>query len=126
MKSCLDVVISGGAIQAQVAGAASKGISCDGNLTISGGKLTAFTSQTALYEDNDLSSCAGIKCDGNILITGGEIAIQSTGGAGKGINCDGSITINDGTVKVITTGTQCVYGKLDSSAKGIKIGRAHV
>ena len=41
-------------------------------------------------------------------------------GAGKGINCDGSITINDGTVKVITTGTQCVYGKLDSSAKGIK------
>ena len=116
LKSCLDVVISGGAIQAQVAGAASKGISCDGNLTISGGKLTAFTSQTALYEDNDLSSCAGIKCDGNILITGGEIAIQSTGGAGKGINCDGSITINDGTVKVITTGTQCVYGKLDSSA----------
>lgn len=120
LKSCLDVVISGGAIQAQVAGAASKGISCDGNLTISGGKLTAFTSQTAPYEDNDLSSCAGIKCDGNILITGGEIAIQSTGGAGKGINCDGSITINDGTVKVITTGTQCVYGKLDSSAKGIK------
>ena len=53
-----------------------------------------------------------LKCDGNILITGGEIAIQSTGGAGKGINCDGSITINDGTVKVITTGTQCVYGKL--------------
>lgn len=120
LKSCLDVVISGGAIQAQVAGAASKGISCDGNLTISGGKLTAFTSQTALYEDNDLSSCAGIKCDGNILITGGEIAIQSTGGAGKGINCDGSITINDGTVKVITTGTQCVYGKLDSSAKESK------
>ena len=72
LKSCLDVVISGGAIQAQVAGAASKGISCDGNLTISGGKLTAFTSQTALYEDNDLSSCAGIKCDGNILITGGD------------------------------------------------------
>ena len=124
LKSCLDVVISGGAIQAQVAGAASKGISCDGNLTISGGKLTAFTSQTALYEDNDLSSCAGIKCDGNILITGGEIAIQSTGGAGKGINCDGSITINDGTVKVITTGTQCVYGKLDSSAKGIKANGA--
>ncbi len=120
LKSYLDVAISGGAIQAQVAGAASKGISCDGNLTFSGGKLTAFTSQTALYEDNDLSSCAGIKCDGNILITGGEIAIQSTGGAGKGINCDGSITISDGTVKVITTGTQCVYGKLDSSAKGIK------
>lgn len=120
LKACLDVIISGGAIQAQVAGAASKGISCDGNLTFSGGKLTAFTSQTALYEDNDLSSCAGIKCDGNILITGGEIAIQSTGGAGKGINCDGSVTINDGTVKVITTGTQCIYNRLSSSAKGIK------
>lgn len=106
LKSNLDVNISGGAIQAQVAGAASKGISCDGNLTVSGGKITAFTSQTALYENNDLSSCAGIKCDGNILITGGEIALQSSGGAGKGINCDGSITINEGTVKVITTGTQ--------------------
>ena len=120
LKSAQDVLISGGAIQAEVAGAASKGISCDGNLTFSGGKLTALTSQTALYEDNDLSSCAGIKCDGNILVTGGEIAIQSTGGAGKGINCDGSVTISDGTVKVITTGPQCTYNRLSSSAKGIK------
>lgn len=120
LKSSLDVNISGGALQAQVAGAASKGISCDGNLTMSGGKITVFTSQTALYEDNDLSSCAGIKCDGNILVSGGEIALQSTGAAGKGINCDGSITITNGTVKVITTGTQCIYGRLDSSAKGIK------
>lgn len=120
LKSGQDVLISGGAIQAAVAGAASKGISCDGNLTFSGGKLTALTSQTALYEDNDLSSCAGIKCDGNMLVTGGEIAIQSTGGAGKGINCDGSVTISDGTVKVITTGPQCTYNRLSSSAKGIK------
>ena len=120
LKSGQDVLISGGAIQAAVAGAASKGISCDGNLTFSGGKLTALTSQTALYEDNDLSSCAGIKCDGNMLVTGGEIAIQSTGGAGKGINCDGSVTISDGTVKVITTGLQCTYNRLSSSAKGIK------
>lgn len=120
LKSAQDVLISGGAIQAEVAGAASKGISCDGNLTFSGGKLTALTSQTALYEDNDLSSCAGIKCDGDILVTGGEIAIQSTGGAGKGINCDGSVTISDGTVKVITTGPQCTYNRLSSSAKGIK------
>lgn len=120
LKSAQDVLISGGAIQAEVAGAASKGISCDGNLTFSGGKLTALTSQTALYEDNDLSSCAGIKCDGNMLVTGGEIAIQSTGGAGKGINCDGSVTISDGTVKVITTGPQCTYNRLSSSAKGIK------
>lgn len=120
LKSAQDVLISGGAIQAEVAGAASKGISCDGNLTFSGGKLTALTSQTALYEDNDLSSCAGIKCDGNILVTGGEIAIQSTGGAGKGINCDGSVTISDGTVKIITTGPQCTYNRLSSSAKGIK------
>lgn len=120
LKSCLDVNMSGGALQAQVSGAASKGISCDGNLTILGGKITVFTSQTALYENNDLSSCAGIKCDGNMMVSGGEIALQSTGGAGKGINCDGSITITNGTVKVITTGTQCIYGRLDSSAKAIK------
>lgn len=123
-KSEADVVISGGAFQAKVTGAASKGISCNGDLTVSGGKITAFTSQTALYEDNDLSSCAGIKCDGNILITGGEVALQSTGAAGKGMNCDGSITINNGTIKVITTGTQCVYGRLDSSAKAIKAAGA--
>lgn len=120
LKAESDVTIHGGAFQAQVTGAASKGISCNGNLTVTGGKITAFTSQTALYEDNDLSSCAGIKCDGNIVIEGGEVALQSTGAAGKGMNCDGSITIKDGTVKVITTGTQCVYGKLDSSAKAIK------
>lgn len=120
LKSAKDVVISGGAIQAQVVGAASKGISCDGNLTVTGGKITAFTSQTALYENNELSSCAAIKCDGNVLISGGEVLLQSTGAAGKGINCDGSITISNGTVKVITTGAQCIYGRLDSSAKAIK------
>lgn len=119
-KSELDVIISGGALQAEVTGAGSKGISCNGNLTVSGGKITAFTSQKPLYEDDDLSSCAGIKCDGDIVIEGGEIALQSTGAAGKGMNCDGSITIHDGTVKVITTGTQYVYGKLDSSAKAMK------
>ena len=100
-KSELDVIISGGALQAEVTGAGSKGISCNGNLTVSGGKITAFTSQKPLYEDDDLSSCAGIKCDGDIVIEGGEIALQSTGAAGKGMNCDGSITIHDGTVKVI-------------------------
>lgn len=120
LKSALDFVMSGGGVQAQVAGAASKGVSCDANFTMTGGKITALTFQTALYEDGDLSSCAGIKCDGNLLISGGEVNLKSTGAAGKGISCDGAITISGGTVRVITTGTQCVYNRLDSSAKGIK------
>ncbi len=72
------MIISGGALQAEVTGAGSKGISCNGKPDGFGGKITAFTSQKPLYEDDDLSSCAGIKCDGDIVIEGGEIALQST------------------------------------------------
>lgn len=122
LKAGQDILFSGGALQTEVTGAASKGISCDGNLSISAGKMTLLTSGDALYEEDeaDLSSCAGIKCDHDIMISGGEVSLLSTGLAGKGINCDGMLRIDNGTVRIITTGMRHVYGQLDSSAKGIK------
>lgn len=117
------VYFSGGALQASTSGYGAKGISADGDVTITGGKITAITTGGSYYDSSDaeLSSAAGIKCDGNLSITGGVVALSSSGGGGKGINCDGTLEISGDTVKVITSGTQATASNGDStSPKGIK------
>lgn len=121
LKAEQSVDISGGAIQVQITGKKGKGVNC-ASFTQTDGKLTVLNYGEGLYDEdeNDISSAAGIKCDGEMVISGGQVALQSTGAAGKGINCDGSLTIIGGTVLVETTGKQYVVGNVDSSAKGIK------
>ncbi len=121
LKAEQTVEISGGAVQVQITGKKGKGVNC-GSFTQTDGKLTVINYGEALYDEdeNDISSAAGIKCDGDMVISGGQIALLSTGAAGKGINCDGSLSITGGTVQVETTGKQYVVGQVDSSAKAIK------
>lgn len=121
LKAEEGVDISGGSVQVQITGKKGKGVNC-GSFTQTGGKLTVLNYGEALYDEDeeDISSAAGIKCDGNLLIAGGQVALQSTGAAGKGINCDGTLTITGGTVMVETTGSQYVVGSVDSSPKAIK------
>ncbi len=121
LKAEQAVEISGGAVQVQIIGKKGKGVNC-GSFTQTGGKLTVLNYGEALYDEDedDISSAAGIKCDGDMEISGGQIALLSTGAAGKGINCDGSLSITGGTVQVETTGKQYVVGQVDSSPKAIK------
>ncbi len=117
------VIIGGGRLKIS---ATDDGIQCEeGDITVTGGKTTVFTTGNASYADNDISSSSGLNGGANLLISGGIVEVKSTGSAGKGMNIDGDITIADATVKVITTGKQYVYGRLYSSAKGIK-GKANV
>lgn len=113
--------IFGGAVQVEIGGRKGKGINC-ASFAMTDGKITVINSGEALYDedDDDISSAAGIKCDGDMSISGGQLALLSSGAAGKGINCDGDLSVSGGTVQVQTTGTQFVYGQLDSSAKGVK------
>lgn len=116
------VIIGGGALNITVKGDAAKGISCDGYVTVSGGRTLILTTGGGVYEadENDVSACAGIKCDGILTMNAGIVGVKSTGAGGKGISSDGDIVINGGTIHVITTGQQYVYNRLDTSPKGIK------
>lgn len=122
VKSVAGVVMAGGALHAKVSGAASKCISCDGDVSISSGKAILLTEGDSYYDPElvDMSSCSGIKCGGNMTMNGGYLAAYSTGSAGKGINCDGRLDLNGtSVVKVITEGTRAAQGEIKSSPKGI-------
>ena len=116
------IYIKGGVINVETSAAASKALSSDGLVQIDGGRTTAITTGTGALDDDgtDVSGCAGVKADSIFVMNGGALYCKSTGAGGKGINTDQTLTINDGTIKVITTGAQYVYGKYDTSAKGIK------
>lgn len=114
------VFINGGVLNIETTADASKGISCDGLMQVSGGRTTIITSGGGELDDDDVSACAAIKCDSTFLMTGGMLALKSTGAGGKGLSADRAITISGGDISVITTGKQYVHGSLDTSPKGIK------
>ncbi len=73
------IFIGGGVLNIEVTGNAGKGLSCDGDMLVSGGRTTIIISGGGVYEDNDVSGCAGIKCDGVFTMDGGVLALKSTG-----------------------------------------------
>ena len=119
----------GGMFYARVASTAGKGVKCDYDIVIDGGKFDIETSGNAEYDSTeaDTSSAAGIKSDTHIEINGGELVFKSTGSGGKGINCDGSLTINGGNLNLTTTGKRYEYNRnTTSSPKAIKVDGAIV
>lgn len=114
------VYVMGGVLNIDITGTAAKGISCDGNVTVSGGRTTIVTSGGGEEDDDDVSACAGVKSDSTFTMTGGQLLLKSTGAGGKGISADCDIVISGGELSVITTGKKYVLGNLDTSPKGIK------
>ena len=113
VKTKLDFSMSGGELTVVSTGAAGKGVSADGNVTVTGGTINISTSgngstYTTASNTTDSYSATGIKADGNIEILGGEITVTASGTAGKGISADGTLVIGDAdnapTVNVTTTG----------------------
>ncbi|EIY59644.1 hypothetical protein HMPREF1071_03384 [Bacteroides salyersiae CL02T12C01] len=112
------VVIGGGILNIT---ATDDGIQCEkGPISVTGGRTTVITTGNAVYEDSDISSSSCINGGTTFAMTAGTVLLKSSGSAGKGLNCDGEIYLYGGTLRVVTTGKQYVYGRLDSSAKGIK------
>lgn len=112
------VIIGGGILNVT---ATDDGIQCEkGPVSVTGGRTTVITTGDGFYEDNDISSSSCINGGTTFAMTAGTVLLKSTGSAGKGLNCDGEIYIYGGTLRVITTGKQYIYGRLDSSAKGVK------
>jgi len=122
IKSKNAILIDGGVLNVNVSGTAAKGLACDGNIEVNGGRTTVITTGNGKYKSNgtDTKASAAIKSDSICVINGGELWLKSTGTGGKGISSDQDITVNGGTIRIITTGARYYYGMAHSSAKGIK------
>ena len=116
------VFINGGVINVEVSAAAAKGINCESNIIVNGGRTTVITTGNGTYDsdDKEAKGAAGIKADSTFTINGGELWLKSTGSGGKGINVDMEANFCGGNVYVVTEGGQYKSNNDTSSPKGIK------
>ena len=106
----------------EVSAEAAKGINCEADIAINGGRTTVVTTGNGTFdtEDNEAKGAAGIKADGNVRINDGQVLLKSTGSGGKGIKSDLETIINGGLIRIITTGGQYASNNDTASPKGIK------
>ena len=116
------IYINGGILNVEVSAAAAKGINCESNIIVNGGRTTVLTTGNGMYdsEDREAKGAAGIKADSTLTMNGGELWLKSTDSGGKGINVDGEALFCGGSVYVVTTGGQYKSNNDTSSPKGIK------
>lgn len=105
-----NVYIEDGTLTVNVTADAAKGVKCEGDMRISGGKVTITTSGGGVWDSTKLktkaSACLG--SDGAMTISGGTLSLTSTGAGGKGLNVDGALTIKGGTTTISTSGNAVV------------------
>ena len=134
-----NVIIGGGVLRADCSGAASKGVTSDSLLWITGGVVKTITTGGVVWDDDeeDYSSCCGIKSNWDMDISGGEIYCLSTGTGGKGISAghylevivnektkkyyNGSLTIANADIYVRTSGKR-IPDKKEEDGHGHKVG----
>ncbi len=113
IKAEQDLIIDGTTIDFITTGEASRGISCDGNVTIQSGMISIVSSgdgdtYTNSLGEDDAYHGACIKVDGDLTVNDGDVSVSNSGSGGKGISCDGNITFGDGSsqpeMEVVTTG----------------------
>ncbi|MGM9705156.1 MAG: carbohydrate-binding domain-containing protein [Prevotella sp.] len=110
--------IRGGVLNVNILSKAGKGLNCEQNINVSGGRTTIITSGGPEMGLEDTSSCAAIKSDLTFTMTAGELNLKSTGEGGKGINSDEDIIVNGGKLTVVTLGKKDL-----TSPKGLKADR---
>ena len=116
------IFINGGIINVEVSAEAAKGINCESNIIVNGGRTTVITTGGGTYdtEDNEAKGSACIKADSAFTINAGELWLKSTGSGGKGINVDTEANFTGGNVYIVTEGGQYKSNNDTSSPKGIK------
>lgn len=116
------IFINGGIINIEVSAEAAKGINCESNIIVNGGRTTVITTGGGTYdtEDNEAKGAACIKADSAFTINAGELWLKSTGSGGKGINVDTEANFIGGNVYIVTEGGQYKSNNDTSSPKGIK------
>lgn len=112
IKSDTDVVITGGHVVITHTGTAGKGISADGNITISNGVVDATIAggASASYTDStgaaDTAAGDAITADGSLTITGGTIRADLQGASADGLSSDTLVSITGGSFDIKASGDQ--------------------
>ena len=105
-----NVYIEDGTLTISVTADAAKGVKSEGDMRISGGKVTVTTSGGGVWDSTKLktkaSACLG--ADGAMTISGGTLSLTSTGAGGKGLNVDGALYMKGGTTTISTSGNAVV------------------
>ena len=116
------IFINGGIINVEVSAEAAKGINCESNIIVNGGRTTVITTGGGTYDttDKEAKGAACIKADSAFTINAGELYLKSTGSGGKGINVDTEANFTGGNVYIVTEGGQYKSNNDTSSPKGIK------
>ena len=116
------IFINGGVINVEVSAEAAKGINCESNIIVNGGRTTVITTGGGTYDttDKEAKGAACIKADSAFTINAGELWLKSTGSGGKGINVDTEANFTGGNVYIVTEGGQYKSNNDTSSPKGIK------
>jgi hypothetical protein len=113
--------VNAGKITITHSGMAGKGVSVDGDFTMSGGALDIYVSGScsSTYKNSssqtDIAAADCLTAGGDMTLTGGKITAIATGNAGDAITCDGVMTvgINGGNsatpvIKASTSGQKVV------------------
>jgi len=121
------VTLSGANVTMTSSGIAGKGISADGDITITGGTVNVTTTGGgATYKNStgttDAYNATCILADGNINIIAGLVTTSSSGSGGKGISAEGALTFGDNNnspvVNITTTGTKITISGSTSTGGG--------
>lgn len=105
------ITISGGTLDIDVTATAAKALKAEGDVTVSGGSITANVSGGGMWDSSKTktkaSSCFGV--DGNMTVSGGTLNLTATGGGGKGISVDGTYDSTGGEINITTSGGVFAY-----------------
>lgn len=128
IKSSTNINLGGANITVVSTGAAGKGISADGNLTMTAGTISVNTAGAGATYTNSLGvidsyASAGVEADGNISIMGGSLTATTSGSGSKGISADGNLTFGDASnlpiVNVTNTGTKFLVSGIANYATAV-------
>ena len=112
-----EITISGGKMTLSASGGGGKGMSCDGDFTMTAGDVNITTTGGALVwngttlsqnytgdleriDSDKKSSPKGIKSEGDVVIKGGTIYVKTQGNNGEGIESKETLTIEGGDITV--------------------------
>ncbi len=122
------VTLDGANVEITTSGAAGRGISSDGDISLLSGSLQINSSEdgfsyTNEEGQNDAAQGHCLKTDGDLLFSGGTTTLSHAGDGGRGISVDGNLLVeNEGTMLDITTtgGSISLGGGNAAEAKAVK------
>jgi len=124
---CNDFVGESGSLTIEATGAASRGVSSDGTLVISGGTYDITLMGNGALSTDDSSEgfgSLGLKSDGNMQLLAGDITINSSANGGKGIKAGNSSATgaNGATLIIGSEGASNDLLTLDVNTTGTYLG----